>query len=637
MVKFTDLLDRIRELVGSVGEPDFPEEFIFEEASEQTVPEVDYKMPNSIELRAIRSLDKSILGYMIASDGGAVTESWGLVENLEPVRGLGTDVSPLSSLIEKAIEGESSSIEIDGVTYLIGPFGGVGGHKVIIVAMRPPAKAEAFEDIEVVERVSTALSLPRSVQPLSLAAVHALGSAFDLASVVLWTPDHKRNHRLSGMIGIKRQELGKILSLEKVDAERSLVKRVLKSKRSTFKSDICRDGLEFEFERSICRKEPGGALVVPLEHDGMDLGVLLLVEQKGINTIAQRQRLVWTMIEQLTVALSRATAFEQLEQMATEDPLTGIANHGRLQRYLRERVEAAVHSGEEVGVVMIDDDHFRSDNEEEGHDDGDHVLKMVAATLTASVRGQELAARYGGEEFCIVLPGSGFEETLRVAEKARRGIESLSYTTSSGRPRRITASAGCAVFPHSAGDTTTLLRSADTALFEAKRAGRNRTKVFDGQVPEHEDVLRHRLEEAKEAVSGEMRADAEKMLSQARPYIIYLAKEFTLSRTQQSILEAASLLAKTAKDCLENDSLTKLDEITSRQTLRAVAPSLFALSERFDGGGAREVPGNQIPLLGRILAVLYAELSGDRGKLSDDPGKFDPEIVAAINRFRSVA
>ena len=97
-------------------------------------------------------------------------------------------------------------------------------------------------------------------------------------------------------------------------------------------------------------------------------------------------------------------------------------------------------------------DHFRIFNEEEGHDAGDKVLKMVTEVLKSCVRPYDLAARYGGEEFTIVMPGVSKEVTIAVAERIRAGIADLEFVSTSGIRRTITASLGCALYPQNASD-----------------------------------------------------------------------------------------------------------------------------------------------------------------------------------------
>ena len=126
-----------------------------------------------------------------------------------------------------------------------------------------------------------------------------------------------------------------------------------------------------------------------------------------------------TVSEHLALALNSTALYESAEKSALQDALTGIANHRAMQDFLHTRLEEARRSGQELGVVMIDVDHFRIFNEEHGHNAGDDVLRLVGETLRNCVRPYDLAARYGGEEFTLILPGAGRLGALSLAERCR--------------------------------------------------------------------------------------------------------------------------------------------------------------------------------------------------------------------------
>ena len=116
-----------------------------------------------------------------------------------------------------------------------------------------------------------------------------------------------------------------------------------------------------------------------------------------------------------------------------------------------------IRTGQVLGLAMLDVDHFPSFNEEEGHDAGDEVLKIVADAIKSCLRPYDLAARYGGEEFTIIMPGSGREGTEAVAERIRSRIEAAGYVTKSwsrsprhGKRRLCDLSRCCSGRPHSA-------------------------------------------------------------------------------------------------------------------------------------------------------------------------------------------
>ena len=127
--------------------------------------------------------------------------------------------------------------------------------------------------------------------------------------------------------------------------------------------------------------------------------------------------------------------------------------------------------------LLIDLDHFKRVNDSLGHEAGDIVLTAVGNLLRGNVRGSDIACRYGGEEFALILPDTGADAARRRAEDIRLAISTLSLIYARQPLGRVTASFGIAVFPDHAQDTDDLLRVADTALYAAKGAGRNRIVI----------------------------------------------------------------------------------------------------------------------------------------------------------------
>jgi diguanylate cyclase (GGDEF)-like protein len=127
---------------------------------------------------------------------------------------------------------------------------------------------------------------------------------------------------------------------------------------------------------------------------------------------------------------------------------------------------------------MLDIDDFKQINDTYGHLQGDKVLRMVGRVLHLESRGVDEPARYGGEEFVVALPETGLEGALDLAERVRVRIESEQVPRAgSASPVKVTASIGAASTPGSANDVEALIAAADAALYEAKRAGKNRVAI----------------------------------------------------------------------------------------------------------------------------------------------------------------
>jgi diguanylate cyclase (GGDEF)-like protein len=323
--------------------------------------------------------------------------------------------------------------------------------------------------------------------------------------------------------------------------------------------------------------------------------------------------------------------FENVERLASFDPLTGIANHRKMQDFLARRVVEATRTGQQLGVIMLDVDHFRRFNEEEGHDAGDQVLRLVVRALQECIRPYDLAARYGGEEFTVILPGVGRELTVQVAERMRERIANIELPTPSGRKRSVTASFGCAVFPESSRDAAGLLKAADVALFRAKRNGRNRTCTFEGSYCEEGPALEPDFIRIESWLSKKDLAEAREALGLLEPVIYQVCHSLGLPSCQPGILRALVKVLPTYRRLRRLKDKRRLVAFEAAPEMQALLPSLKALAKRYDADGSAE-----LPLLARVLAVLEEFRQGG-GHFRTDPGRFDPEVVAALANLESAA
>lgn len=160
----------------------------------------------------------------------------------------------------------------------------------------------------------------------------------------------------------------------------------------------------------------------------------------------------------------------KLAELARTDVLTGLANVRAFREALAREVARAGREHAPLALVMVDLDHFKRVNDTHGHAVGDQVLAHTARVLSLAVRAADLPARVGGEEFAILCPGADAAEATRIAERARAALESQPLIVA-GQSVSVTASFGVAVQGASA---EALFSAADAALYEAKRAGRNR-------------------------------------------------------------------------------------------------------------------------------------------------------------------
>lgn len=166
-----------------------------------------------------------------------------------------------------------------------------------------------------------------------------------------------------------------------------------------------------------------------------------------------------------------------LQELAVRDSLTGMYNRRYLDETLEREVSRARREGNPLSLVMLDIDHFKQVNDTYGHQVGDEALRMLANTLQADIRTEDVACRYGGEEFLILLPNMPLEAAMQRAEAWRGAIEGLSATLGNF-PIAFTISLGVAAYPEHGKTPDDLTRCADQALYRAKHGGRNQICVF---------------------------------------------------------------------------------------------------------------------------------------------------------------
>jgi diguanylate cyclase (GGDEF)-like protein len=173
---------------------------------------------------------------------------------------------------------------------------------------------------------------------------------------------------------------------------------------------------------------------------------------------------------------------EALRELAIRDELTGLYNRREMGRILDMEMERYRRYQYSFSLVMIDIDHFKEVNDEYGHQAGDGVLKWLADIFTANLRSTEQMARYGGEEFVIILPQTNAGDAYRTTERMRELIENTPFKFRQDESGLISIpikiSSGIAEVPQDADTEDDLIKTADDALYEAKRTGRNRTVLY---------------------------------------------------------------------------------------------------------------------------------------------------------------
>ncbi len=213
----------------------------------------------------------------------------------------------------------------------------------------------------------------------------------------------------------------------------------------------------------------GSLCASPLVYRGSSLGVLIALSTADSPFFPRDIDLLSSYAAQAAIALTNARLFEAQQELAIQDPLTGLFNHRHFHETLGRELDRCRRHGGELGLVMFDLDGFKQVNDTGGHAEGDEVLRRVAAALRSSSRSSDLAFRVGGDEFALVLPSSGPAATVAAAERARMVIDEID--------ERTTISFGVASWPDAGPTKDALLDRADRSLYRMKRATEDEDEV----------------------------------------------------------------------------------------------------------------------------------------------------------------
>jgi diguanylate cyclase (GGDEF)-like protein len=226
---------------------------------------------------------------------------------------------------------------------------------------------------------------------------------------------------------------------------------------------------------------------LPLVSFGEDIGLLACATTQRKAFLANDIQALESVADILATATQNARYVDKVRQLAYRDGLTGVFNRRYFESRLVEEITRAARYGGGVSLLMIDLDHFKKINDEFGHMLGDDVLRAVSAVFVRQLRKVDVVCRYGGEEFTVILPATQGASAASVADKLRRAVANAQF---SEIPYAITVSIGVAEFPAHGITRDDIVGAADTALYVAKEAGRNRVCLASiGGVSSTENLL----------------------------------------------------------------------------------------------------------------------------------------------------
>ena len=369
-----------------------------------------------------------------------------------------------------------------------------------------------------------------------------------------------------------------------------------------------------------------------------------------------------------TVACCNAETYEEIQQAARTDALTGLLNHGAMQVRLREEIARALRDGTPLSCVILDLDDFKRVNDSRGHQAGDELLRGVADLLREELRPYDQVARYGGDEFVLLLPGSDEATACMVAERIRDAVAAETLVGS-----RLELAGACSLGVaewREPLDHEALLEHADRALMLAKRTGKGRVAVANADI-ERELALLHADRGSPTAVLA-LAAAIEERDSYTREHsdqVVHLARGVAmilgLPAGKVERIAHAALLHDVGKLGVPNEILHKRGPLTAEEwsvmaehpvagerillrisELAPIAPIVRHEHEHWDGSGYPDgLKGRAIPIGARVILACdaYEAMTAPRPyrpamsrqaavtELEAGAGViFDPEVVDAL-------
>lgn len=404
-------------------------------------------------------------------------------------------------------------------------------------------------------------------------------------------------------------------------------------------------------------------VIVPIA-SGEGATAVVYLSQTGAGFTNQDLFAVDALSGSSAVPIANALRYQRSRQEATTDSLTGLANAREFRRRLEALFARPDRRDLPLSLLLIDFDHFKSVNDQLGHQHGDLVLQMGARIVRAAVRGQDVVARYGGDELAVIVPDAGGAAAQRLAYRIVDSVHAASVPTFPGH--HLTFSIGVASYPDDAFTPTELVNAADQALYLAKREGKDRPCTFPQLVTELElaaDNLVPTLSEAgpQIMVAVAHAVDHRNPVTQGHSSRVVTiadaiarragvsASDLETVRTAAYLHDVGHMTLPTAGQSFEAPGHPEEGE---RITAAANFPPEIVAAvrhhhARWDGtGGPEGMAGENIPSLARILAVSerFEALTAGREtprlsaqealiKVKEGSGtEFDPSMVEALSR-----
>jgi diguanylate cyclase (GGDEF)-like protein len=405
------------------------------------------------------------------------------------------------------------------------------------------------------------------------------------------------------------------------------------------------------------------SLVIPIASSDGATAVVYLTQAAGAFT-NQDLFIVDALCGSSAVPIANALRYQRSRQEATTDALTGLANVREFRRRLDAAFARPDRRNSPIALLLIDFDHFKSVNDELGHQHGDLVLQMGARIVRSAARSQDLVARYGGDELAVMVPDTNGAGAQRLAYRIIDAVHAAAVSTVPDK--QLTFSIGAASYPEDAFTASELIAAADQALYLAKREGKDRPCTFPQLVTELEladgNLVRMLAEAGPQVMVAAAHAvDHRTPMAQGHSSRIVtiadaVGRRIGISSSSLEDLRAAAFLHDVGHMTLavngaqleapgHEDAGAKV--VTAAEFAPSIVEAIRHHHARWDGTGNSEwVTGDSIPGMARVLAVAerYEAMTAGRGvvrltpqealaKVAEGSGtEFDPAVVDALGR-----
>lgn len=414
-------------------------------------------VPSDIALRPLFFLATIVAGSIVAGVNMTIARAVVGVR----LRGLAASMQKVDqSLVEAAFKGDWSSCDPAGCSVPVDSadeFGEVATSFNKLVG----GLATSHQVSEGITAVAEALAAHLEMDSLAQTTLAELSARTGCDAAALLVVRQGRVE-VAGSIGLRDEE-GLASSEAVLTAISSSEARIL-----NLPADVVVSG-------ALVDVVPQEVQVLPVRFGVVAVGVLVLAFVQPSSREATA--VLDATLPGIAVALNNALNHENLQRVAALDQLTGIYNRRFGMRRLKEEFGRSVRSGEPLGLLMFDLDHFKAVNDTYGHLVGDRVLQTVVGAARAVLREGDVLMRYGGEEFLVVMPGAGRSDLLMMAERVRRAVGE-SEINEAGQRILVTVSIGGSGLPdNKAANPNDLIGLADDALYTAKGSGRDRSVI----------------------------------------------------------------------------------------------------------------------------------------------------------------